>query len=313
MKRKIMCVALAGLAIAAFAAPKAKDSKRNAKQAAAQEQTGRFIKRTVAIYRFTNEAKYAKGAFYDSTNDPVSTQAVDSLEAKLAETGKFNLLNRKDQQLVDKEVRPSEIENADRAEADYIIVGSVTSFGRKENGKKVPFKTTKTQTVEVGVSLQLIDVRSSQIVWGGQAEGTAESETTSVMGYGGQAGYDTTLVDKALQAAYSQVVENIVNTCTDKLWESSLAFYDGEYGIIFGDASQDIRSGDSFAIIKRGKMVKNSQTNAMIELPGKQVGTVTVFQVNRDGTSLVTVSGDIPANLSDGELLATYKIQEIAR
>ena len=313
MKRRILSIVIAALALSAFAAPKGKNGNKVAKQAASQEQTGRFIKRTVAIYRFTNEAKYAKGAFYDSTNDPISTQAVDSLEAKLAATGKFNLLNRKDQQLVDKEVRTSDIRDAERAEADYIIVGSVTSFGRKEDGKKVPFKTTKTQTVEVGVSLQLIDVRSSQIVWGGQAEGTAESETKTVMGYGGQAGYDETLVDKALQAAYSQIVENIVNTCTNRLWESSLAFYDGEYGLIFGDESQDIRAGDTFAVIKRGKTVKNSQTNAMIELPGKQVGSVTVFQVNRDGTSLVTVSGDIPKDLSEEELLATYKIQEIAR
>ena len=59
----------------------------------AQDKT---IKRKVAIGRFTNETQYGKGIFYDKENDPMRKQALDILSAKLAQSGKFILLERED-------------------------------------------------------------------------------------------------------------------------------------------------------------------------------------------------------------------------
>ena len=39
-----------------------------------QAQEEKFIKRKVAIGRFTNETQYAKGLFYDKENDPMQKQ-----------------------------------------------------------------------------------------------------------------------------------------------------------------------------------------------------------------------------------------------
>ena len=110
-----------------------------------------------------------------------------------------------------------------------------------------------------------------------EAKGYAETTTKETLGVGGKAGYDATLSDKAISAAISQLVENIINKCMDKPWRSYiLSVEDGTY-IISGGASQGIAANDKFNVYKKGKSVKNPQTGIMIELPGTKVGEITVI------------------------------------
>ncbi len=122
------------------------------------------LKRTVAIARFSNETEYAKGAFYDKENDPVGKQALDILSAKLAATGKFILLERSDADKIQAELEKAG-SSAKGAVADYLIIGSVTEFGRKTTGEVGFVSRSKTQTVEAGVNLRLVDVSSGQVIY----------------------------------------------------------------------------------------------------------------------------------------------------
>ena len=79
----------------------------------AQEKT---LKRKVAIGRFTNETQYGKGLFYDKENDPMRKQALDILSAKLAQSGKFILLEREDLDVLVSEAG----EDMKKIGADYI-------------------------------------------------------------------------------------------------------------------------------------------------------------------------------------------------
>ena len=90
----------------------------------AQDKT---IKRKVAIGRFTNETQYGKGLFYDKENDPMRKQELDILSSKLAQSGKFILLEREDLDVLVKEAGDS----MNKIGADYIILGSISEFGRK--------------------------------------------------------------------------------------------------------------------------------------------------------------------------------------
>ena len=116
------------------------------KQALA-DTNGRFIKRKVAIGRFSNETQYAKGVFYDKENDPMGKQALDILSAKLAASGKFLLLERGDLAAILEEAKKSDNGLATIG-ADYMIIGSVTEFGRKNVGKSGAFTSTKTQIIQ---------------------------------------------------------------------------------------------------------------------------------------------------------------------
>lgn len=272
----------------------------------AYAQGEKTIKRKVAIGRFTNETKYGKGLFYDKENDPMRKQALDLLSSKLAASGKFILLEREDLDVLVAEAGDA----MNKIGADYIILGSITEYGRKDQGEQSIFSSSKTQTVEAGVSIRLVEAATGLIIYSDEAKGYAETTTKQAFGLGGRAGFDATLSDKAISAALSQLVENIINKCMDKPWKSYiLSAEEGSY-VISGGVSQGLAPNDMFNVYKRGKTVTNPQTGMKIELPGVKIGTVTVLNSIGDTPeteiSFCNYSGD-PLN---AEKLEDYYISD---
>ncbi len=269
----------------------------------AQDKT---IKRKVAIGRFTNETQYAKGLFYDKENDPMRKQALDILSSKLAASEKFILLEREDLDVLVAEAG----EGMNKIGADYIILGSITEFGRKAEGEQKVFSSTKTQTVEAGVSIRLVEAATGLIIYSDEASGFAETTTKQTMGIGGTAGFDATLSDKAISAALSQLVENIINKCMDKPWRSYILSVDDDSYLISGGISQGLSTGDQFNVYKKGKSVKNPQTGLTIELPGQRIGTVTVQTSFGDTPETELSFCSYEGDVIDAENLENYYISD---
>jgi len=158
--------------------------------------------------------------------------------------------------------------------ADYLIVGSVTGFGRRDQGQVGVFSRTKRQIAFAKVHVRLIDVYTGQILYSEEGEGEAFSEAVTVLGVGGRAGYDSALNDKALEAAVTNLASNIIENLLDSPWRSYILAHDSGQLIIAGGKSQNIRNGDFFKVIREGEKVKNPQTNTMISLPGTKIGTI---------------------------------------
>jgi curli biogenesis system outer membrane secretion channel CsgG len=295
-KRIVLATVLLALTMSATAQRKTVIVETPTQQA---EDNGMVLKRKVAIGRFSNETQYAKGIFYDRENDPMGKQALDILSTKLAASGKFLLLERSDLSTLLEECQKNGGSAPATIGADYMIIGSITEFGRKNTGKNGVFKSQKTQTVEAAVSVRLVDVSTGLIIYSDEAKGSAELTTKTTMGVGGQASYDATLSDKAISEAIGQLVENIINKCTDNAWKTYFISCEDGATLIAGGKSQGIKEGMSFAIMTKGKKVKNPQTGIMITLPGKKVGDVKV----------VSTGGDTPeTEYSFVELTTTEKI-----
>ena len=261
----------------------------------------RTLKRKVAIARFSNETSYAKGLFYDKNNDPMGKQAVDILSTKLAASGKFILLERQDYQLIKDELKIADNAAFQEIGADYLIIGSITEFGRKNVGESKVFSRSKTQLVEAGISLRLIDVSTGQIIYSEEARGEAKTSNKTTLGLGKRTDFDSSLSDKAISAAISQLVENIINNCLNRPWKSYFLSYDDDGIIISGGASQGLRLGDQFDVFSKGRKIKNPQTGMFIELPGKLIGQITIDYSGGESPqsefSLVSfVAGDIDKN-----------------
>lgn len=269
----------------------------------AQDKT---IKRKVAIGRFSNETQYAKGLFYDKENDPMRKQALDILSSKLAASEKFILLEREDLDILVAEAGA----DMNKIGADYIILGSITEFGRKTEGEQKVFSSTKTQTVEAGVSIRLVEAATGLIIYSDEAKGFAETTTKQTIGLGGTAGFDATLSDKAISAALSQLVENIINKCMDKPWKSYILSVDDGTYIISGGASQGLAANDSFIVYKKGKIVKNPQTGLNIELPGTKIGTITVLSSIGDTPETEISFCSYEGEALDAENLTNYYISD---
>lgn len=255
------------------------------------------LKRKVAIGRFTNESRYGQSFFLDQNNDKIGKQAMDILSSKLFQTGKFVMLERADLAKIEKELKIGNAGELDNA-ADYLILGSITELGYKEVSDVGFFSRVKKQEMSAKVHIRIVDVSTAQIIYSEEGKGAAFSEAGTVMGVGGKAGYDGQLNDKAIEAAISDLASNIIENMLDKPWKGYiLGFEDGNL-ITSGGKSQNIKVGDNFDVFQKGKQVKNPQTNMMITLPGKKIGSI----------SIVATMGDTPetevslASITDGDL-----------
>ena len=254
------------------------------------------LKRKVAIARFSNETKHGNSFLLDENNDRVGKQAMDILSARLASTGKFLMLERADLDKIQSERSISDIKSQDVG-ADYLIIGSVSEFGRSTTSEVGIFSRNKIQTARAKVNVRLVDVKTGQVIFSQEGAGTAESEANAVFGVGDRAGYDATLDDKALSAAISMLTSNLIENLLDIPWHSYIiAEQDGFY-ILAGGESQGVQLGDHFSVQQRGKTVRNPQSGLNIELPGKELATIKVEQLSGKGEneiSLCTVAkGDL--------------------
>lgn len=247
------------------------------------EPTG--LKRKVAIGRFTNETRYGQSFFVDKNSDRIGKQAMDILSAKLFETGKFIMLERADLQKIQKELAMGDAP-ALKNSADYLILGSITEFGRNEVSDVGLLSRVKKQEAFAKVHIRIVDVSTGQIIYSEEGKGTAYSEAGTVMGVGDKSAYDSQLNDKAIEAAISDLASNIIENMMDKPWRGYLLGYEEGMLITSGGKSQNIKPGDQFDVIAAGKRVKNPQTNSYITLPGKRVATI----------EIVSTAGDTPEN-----------------
>ncbi len=265
-------------------------------------ETKTGLKRKVAVGRFTNETVYGQSFFVDKNQDRIGKQALDILSNKLNETNRFILLERADLDKIQKELDIGQI-GAMKNSADYLIIGSITEFGRKETGDVGVFSRTKKQLAFAKVHIRLVDVTNSQIIYSEEGVGEAFSEAGTVMGVGGQAGYDSTINDKALDAAITNLASNIIENLLNKPWRSYILAKESGIYLVAGGRSQGIRPGELFDVVENGKQVKNPQTNSMITLPGKKTGSLKAISLTGDSidnevTVCELVSGAIGSNLA---------------
>jgi len=223
---------------------------------------------------------------------------MDILSARLAATDKFILLERTDIEKIDRELKMGGLSGLN-VQADYLIVGSISEFGRKETGEVGIFSRTKKQTAYAKVNVRLIDIYTGQIIYSEEGDGEAFSEAGTVLGIGGRAGYDASLNDKAISAAISKLTNNIVENLLEKPWRSFVLAYQDRNYVIAGGKSQGIKEGDLFGVYQKGNRILNPQTNMYIELPGTRIGTIRVQSlVGKDPSNEISMcsveSGSIP-------------------
>ncbi len=279
-----------------------------ADSATAQDEPNLTLKRKIAISRFSNETQSGNSFLVTNNGDRIGKQASDILSAKLSESQKFLIFERLDSGGLSAEKILAGLKE-DGIAVDYLIVGSVTEFGRSTESDTGVFSRAKIQKAFAKVAVRLVEVSTGRIVHSEEGAGEALITTKKTMGVGSSAGFDQSLTDKAISAAIGKVVSNLVENMTGKPWRSYLLTDEGEGSyILAGGASQGITTGTEFVVIKRGRKIKNPQTGAVIELPGKKVATVeVVMTLGEDELSEVSyvtlISGSV-----DGAALDNYHV-----
>lgn len=241
-----------------------------------QEKSQNFLKRKIAIARFSNETQAANSFLVDDAGNRIGKQAADILSARLADTGQFMMFERLDQNEVSSENILQGIEESGVG-VDYLIVGSVSEFGRSVESTTGVFSRSKMQKAYTKVNVRLVDVDTGRIVSSVEGAGEATTETKKSFGAGTSAAYDQSLTDKALSQAISQMISNLVENMTAKPWQSYFLSNEDGTLIISGGDAQGLSSGQELIVYKKGKEVKNPQTGGVITLPGKKIGKISVL------------------------------------
>ena len=96
--------------------------------------------------------------------------------------------------------------------ADYVVTGDISEFGRKETGDKQLFGVLgrgKTQVAYAKVTLNIVNIRTSEVVRSVQGAGEFQLSNREIVGFGGTASYDSTLNGKVLDLAVREAVDRL--------------------------------------------------------------------------------------------------------
>ena len=171
---------------------------------------------TIAIGRFSNESTYGTGLFTDQSGDQLGKQASDLLANHLVETQRFVVLERPDIGRLQAEAKLMGVSEASFGQGlkgvDALILGSVAELGRETTGTSWFVGRSKQQRARARVVLRLANPRTGEIFYTQEGTGDATIEASSTLGFGGSAGWDSTLDGKAIDAAIVNMMNNLVRT-----------------------------------------------------------------------------------------------------
>ncbi|WP_373767584.1 CsgG/HfaB family protein [Glaesserella sp.] len=191
-------------------------------QAAMTASTYQGIKSVISVGKFENKSSYQNGIFSDGA-DQLGNQSKTILISHLQQTGRFSVLDRSNMNEIATEAKIKG-KKQNLKGSTYVVTGDVTEFGRKTVGDHQLFGILgrgKEQVAYAKVTLNVVDVLSSEVVYSVQGAGEYNLSNREVLGFGGTAGYDSTLNGKVLDLAIREAVNNLVNGIETGRWSPS--------------------------------------------------------------------------------------------
>ncbi|MCC2616528.1 CsgG/HfaB family protein [Aestuariibacter halophilus] len=176
-------------------------------------------KSKLVVGRFVNRSNFQNGIF-STGQDRLGNQAKTTLMSHLQMTNRFTVLDRDNLQLLEDEAQRSGASQT-LAGARFVITGDVTEFGRKTVGDKQLFGLLgrgSTQVAYAKITLNVVDVSTSEVVYSVQGAGEYSLSEREVVGFGSTASYDATLNGKVLDLAVREVVNKLVNGIESGDW-----------------------------------------------------------------------------------------------
>lgn len=185
---------------------------------AATTYTG--AKSTLMVGKFDNRSSYMRGLFSDGV-DRLGGQAKTILISHLQQTGRFKVVDRDNMEEIAREAKLKGQEQQLKG-ADITVTGDVTEFGRKEVGDVQLFGilgSGKKQVAYAKVTLNVVDVLTSEVIYSVQGAGEYALNNREVVGFGSTASYDSTLNGKVLDLAVREGVNRLVEGLEEGKWK----------------------------------------------------------------------------------------------
>lgn len=176
-------------------------------------------KTTLVVGNFQNRSNYMQGLF-SSGVDRLGSQSKTILKTHLQQTNRFKVVDRDNLEQIKQEAKLRGVKQQIKG-ARYTVTGDVTEFGRRVSGDKQffgIFGKGKEQLAYAKVSLNIVDVLTSEVVYSTQGAGEYTLSNREIIGFGGTAGYDSTLNGKVLNFAIMEAVNNMARDIDNGTW-----------------------------------------------------------------------------------------------
>jgi len=173
----------------------------------------------LVIGKFNNASPYMRGIFAEGP-DRLGNQAKTILKTHLSQTGRFDLVDRDNMEELAAESRIAGSEQQ-LTGAQVVVTGEVTEFGRRTTSDQQLFGIGgrgKKQVAYSVVSLNVVDVGTSRVVYSVQGGGEYELSDREVLGFGSSSGYDSTLNGKVLNQSVAEAVNKLVEGLEKGAW-----------------------------------------------------------------------------------------------
>lgn len=168
-------------------------------------------KKTVSIGKFSNRSTYMTGVFAGEV-DRLGLQARQILKNHLSQSKSFLVMDRVNMEELKRESGYSNT-SLNIQGSKWVVTGAITEFGRKEVGTHALgglAGKTKSQIAYGKVSLSVVDVTTSAVLYSSQGAGEYALKQGEVLGFGSSAGFDATLTDKVINLAMMEAVDRLI-------------------------------------------------------------------------------------------------------
>ncbi len=196
--------------------------------------------------------------------------------------------------------------------ASVLVRGTVTKFAPKVSGGGLSAGFMGSGSLggalgmtgdhsDVEINIRLIDTATGRLLSSINAKGSVSSKgftanvaTRSGMTFGGDT-FKNSPIGKACEEAVDQAVDQIAAAMDKVSWSAQVI--SSEAGQIYIDAGaiQNIQVGEMFKVYRKGKVLTDPSTNAVIDVIEDPVGTIKIAAVREKTSSAVATDGKTPA------------------
>ena len=224
----------------------------------------------------------------------------DTLISRLVQTRRFQLIDRQEaDQLLDEQLAQAMMENRDMPSAmgrlegaDYVVIGSVTSFLVEEVNARLAgsSRVVASHKGHVEGNMRVVDARSGDII---------ESQKVSVTQTIRKAGSEERIITELADAYADQVTVNLMNA----LYPIKVAAVVSGVAYINRGTDGGLSSGETLRVVRSGLPITDPDTGVLIGHAETELGEVVLAEVEQAGAkapvgSLALQRGDLLKRLA---------------
>lgn len=242
----------------------------------------------VAIMDFDNKSGYGGWRIGHGASDILTTELVKATDYNIFERERLSSIMKEQNLGSSGRIDPSTAARIGKiAGVQYIITGAVTEYGQSSGGGGGGGFRLNKKGYYATVDVRIVDVNTSRILMADSGSGTKSSKSIRVFGIGGGERFNEKHATEALRNAIQEVVQKLKNADLSKGLSNTsaantpvlLADVDGKDVVLNAGTAAGLKVGQTMDIKRKGKVIKDPNTGAVLKIRYKTVGKIKLTAV----------------------------------